>query len=378
MNETAQLLAGLVQIPSVSGDEAAAADYVQAWLAERGVASQRLGHTVVAEVVGEQLVEGADPRTDAGPTLLLNSHLDTVPAGEGWDTDPLRGEWKDGALVGLGANDAGGCVAAMMQATVRMAAKPDFPGKLILSLHAEEETNNRGMGDFLAAYDAPDAAITGEPTGLEVVRSQAGLAVLTLKWRGKSCHAAHVARVEHCNALLLAARELAALPDWLHPGAEHPLLGKSTLAVTALHAGGPHNKVPDLAEGLVDARLVPPTTAAECVALLQQKLPNAEVAIRSERLGPIDTAEVDLLVRVALQAAGQTQAIGSTTLSDMALLPPGVPAVKVGPGQTARSHTPNEFLLASELEAGIAFYESSARAWLHEAAATPANSSSAT
>jgi acetylornithine deacetylase len=370
MNETAQLLAELVKIPRVSGNEAAAADHVQAWLAARGVPSQRLGHTVVAEVVGELVVAGATAR----PTLLLNSHLDTVPAGEGWDTDPLLGEWKDGKLVGLGANDAGGCVAAMMQATVRMAAKRDFPGKLILSLHAEEETNNRGMGDFLAAYGAPDAAITGEPTGLEVVRSQAGLAILTLKWRGKSCHAAHVARVEHDNALLQATRELAQLPDWLHPGTEHPLLGKSTLAVTALHSGGPHNKVPDLAEALVDARLVPPTTAAECVALLQERLPRAEVAIRSERLGPIDTAEVDLLVCVALQAAGQTQAIGSTTLSDMALLPPGVPAVKVGPGQTARSHTPNEFLLESELDAGVAFYESCARAWLHAAAATPAES----
>lgn len=368
MNETAQLLAGLVQIPSVSGDESAAADYVQAWLAERGVPSRRLGHTVVAEVVGDHPVD------DSGPTLLLNSHLDTVPAGEGWNCDPWQGVWQNDKLIGLGANDAGGCVAAMMQATVRLAKTRDFPGKLILSLHAEEETNNRGMGDYLAAYGAPDAAITGEPTGLEVVRSQAGLAVLTLKWRGKSCHAAHVARVDHSNALLLAARELAALPEWLHPGEEHALLGKSTLAVTALHAGGPHNKVPDLAEALVDARLVPPTRAAECVALLQQKLPNAEVAIRSERLGPIDTAEVDLLVRVALQAAGQTQAVGSTTLSDMALLPPGVPAVKVGPGQTARSHTPNEYLLASELDAGIAFYESCARTWLRTAATAPTKS----
>ena len=193
--------------------------------------------------------------------------------------------------------------------------------------------------------------------------SQAGLAVFTLQWHGKSCHAAHVARVEHDNALLRAARELATLPDWLHPGEEHPLLGKSTLAVTALHAGGPHNKVPDLAEALVDGRLVPPTTAADCLAQLQEKLPSAEVAIRSERLGPIDTPEVDQLVQVALEAAGRSEAVGSTTLSDMALLPPGVPAVKVGPGQTARSHTPDEYLLLDELAAGIAFYEAVVPAW---------------
>lgn len=357
MSEAAALLSKLVSIPSVSGNEAEAADFAQAWLRERGIASERLGHTVVAEVQG----------TSPGPTLLLNSHLDTVPAGEGWLTDPWSGEWVDGKLIGLGANDAGGCVASMMVAAARLAAKPDFPGKLVLSLHAEEETNNRGMGDFLAAYGPPDAAITGEPTGLEVVRSQAGLAVLTLRWKGSSCHAAHVARVDHENALLTAARELATLPDWLHPGEAHPLLGKSTLVVTALHAGGPHNKVPDCAEGLVDARLVPPTSAAQCVALLQERLPSAEVAIRSERLGPIDTPEVDLLVQTALDCTVHTQAVGSTTLSDMALLPPGVPAVKVGPGQTARSHTPNEYLLASELDAGVQFYEACARAWLHSA-----------
>lgn len=353
LTEAKQLLAELVRIPSVSGSEEAAADFAQAWLAQHGVASERLGHTVVARV------EGAAP----GPTLLLNSHLDTVPAGNQWTVDPHAGEWIDGKLTGLGANDAGGSVVAMMTATARLAAKPDFAGTLMLSLHAEEETNNRGMGDYLAAYGAPDAAITGEPTGLEVVRSQAGLAVFTLTWHGQSCHAAHVARVEHDNAMLQAARELAALPDWLHPGEEHPLLGKSTLAVTSLHSGGPHNKVPDLAEAVVDGRLVPPTTAADCVALLQEKLPRAEVAIRSERLGPIDTPAVDQLVQVALQAAGREEALGSTTLSDMALLPPGVPAVKVGPGQTARSHTPDEYLLQEELAAGIDFYEAVVPAW---------------
>lgn len=353
LEQAAELLAAMVATPSVSGEEGAVADLVQAWLARFDVASTRLGHTVVAVVEGEQ----------PGPTLLLNSHLDTVPAGSGWSVDPHAAVWQDGQLTGLGANDAGGCVAAMMTASARLAAAPRFAGKLVLSLHAQEETNNRGMTDYLAAFGAPDAAITGEPTGLEVVRSQAGLAVLTATWRGQSCHAAHVARVEHDNALLKAARELASFPDWLHPGEVHPLLGPSTLAVTALQSGGPHNKVPDEAQAVFDARLVPPTTAADCVALLQEKLPRAEVAIRSERLGPIDTSAVDQLVQVALQAAGREEALGSTTLSDMALLPPGVPAIKVGPGQTARSHTPDEYLLQEELAAGIDFYETVVPAW---------------
>lgn len=356
------LLATLVAIRSPSGDEGAAADFVQAWLAERGLASERVGQSVVAHV------DGAQP----GPTLSLNSHLDTVPPGEGWEDDPWRAQWDGDRLTGLGATDAKGCVAAMLWATAALAERHDWAGTLQLSLHAEEETVNRGMTEVLEAYGPPDAAITGEPTGLEVVRSQAGLAVLTMRWTGRSCHAAHVARVAHDNALLRAARELATLPAWLHPGAEHSLLGKSTLAVTVLHSGDRHNKVPDLAEAVADGRLVPPTTAADCVALLREHLPTAEIGVRSERLGPKDTPADDPLVVAAVAAAGRDAAIGSTTLSDMALLPSGVPAVKVGPGDTARSHTPNEYLLRAELEAGAAFYERCAHAWLTRAPAPSA------
>jgi len=360
-SQARDLLAELVGYASPSGSEGELADFVERWLADRGHGTDRLGNTVVARLAGD----------DPGPTLLLNSHLDTVPAGEGWTADPWAAEWTGDRLVGLGANDAKGCVAAMLLAFQALAESPEGrgSGRIVLSLHAEEETSNAGMGEYLRAFGPPDASITGEPTGLEVIRSQAGLAVLELVWRGRGCHAAHVARVEHKNALLLAARELAQLPDWMTPGPEHALLGASTVVVTQLSSGSVHNKVPDLAQAVVDARIVPPTTAEDCVEFLAQRLPRAEVRLRSSRLGPVDTEETDGLVACALRAAGKVRAVGSTTLSDMALLPEHVPAIKCGPGETARSHTPNEFLLESELMDGVRFYERCAREWMHAAGA---------
>ena len=347
-----RLLLDLVRTPSLSGDEAEIATLAADWLQARGVPVKRLGDTLVAQV------EGAG----AGRTLLLNTHLDTVPSGQGWLSDPWKVDWKADRLTGLGANDAKGCATAMMCALVDLAERRDWSGTLQLALNATEETNNQGMADALAELGMPDAGITGEPTGLQVVRSQAGLVVLEARWHGHSCHAAHVGRVENTNAMLLACKDLAALPTFMEPGDEHELLGNSTLVATALKSGERHNKIPDAAVALFDARLVPPTDSAACVAELQRYLQFAEFRVHSERLQAVDTPAHDPLVLAALAATGNPEAVGSTTLSDMALLQ-GIPAVKCGPGETARSHTPNEFLLAAELEAGVQFYKDCARNW---------------
>lgn len=341
------LLAELVAVPSLSGEEGAVADLAMAWLEDRGVTVERLGDSLVGRVQGGR----------EGPLLMLNSHLDTVGAGEGWSADPWDVRWEDQRLVGLGANDAKGCAAAMMWAAASLARAPEsLDGTLVLALNACEETSNAGMGDVLVHLGMPDGAVTGEPTDLEVVRAQAGLAVLELTWEGRSCHAAHVARVEHANALLAAARDLATFPEpWVLEGA-HPLLGESTMAITVLHSGERHNLIPDRADAVVDARLAAPHDAAECVALLQAALPGARVHVRSERLVAVETDAEHPLVRAALASAGRERAVGSSTLSDMALLA-GVPAVKCGPGLTARSHAPDEFISRAELAEGASFYE---------------------
>jgi acetylornithine deacetylase len=337
-------LAELVAIPSPSGDEARAAEWAVAFCAEHGLDVERVGNSVIARVVRGR-----------GPRVLLHSHLDTVPIGEGWTRDPYAARWESGRLIGRGANDAKAAAVAMLTALVHFAERSDAPGEAFVALTACEETTNAGMADVLAKIGLPDGAITGEPTGLEVVRAQSGLAVFVAEWHGRSCHAAHVARVAHDNALHAACRELAATAPYVTLAGEHPLLGKSTVVATVLRAGERSNVVPDRAEATIDARLSPLHRASDVVDALAERMPNANLRIRSERLKPVETPEDHPLVRAALLAASKPRAIGSNTMSDMALLA-GVPAVKVGPGETARSHTPNEFVLASEVEAGVAFY----------------------
>ncbi len=342
-----QLLLELVRIPSPSGDEAAAADFAAAALGQPGVEVQRIGNSVFAKRCGAR----------PGAALFLNSHLDTVPAGDGWLADPWDVDWADGRLTGLGANDAKSSAAAMLWAFLEADASA-LEGELWLGLTACEETSNAGMTELLAALPRlPDAAVTGEPTGLEVVRAQSGLAVIEAHWHGKACHAAHVLRVDHVNALMLAAEDLARVAGGEALEGEHPLLGRSTLVPTVLRAGKRHNVVPDAAYAEFDARLAPPHDAAECVARLQAAMPNAELRIRSERLRPVETAADHPLVQAALRCTGKAEAIGSSTMSDMALLA-GIPAIKCGPGETRRSHTANEYVTQSELAAaGRAYSE---------------------
>ena len=341
--DSRQLLLELVRTPSVSGDEDALAELVLDKLAEWSIDGQRIGGSLVATMT-----------RGTGPRLFFNSHLDTVPAGEGWNEDPWDVDWKDGRLTGLGANDAKGSVAAMLHMLWRMRGTA-FNGTVQVALTACEETTNAGMTEVLEALGQPDLAVTGEPTGLEVVRTQAGLGVLKATWRGKACHAAHAVRVEHSNAMLTAARELAQLESAWTLEPQHPLIGSTTLVPTTLHAGERRNVVPDLAVAHFDVRLAPPMTARDVSAQLAERLPQAEVEILSDRLPAVETDADHPLVVAALAATGKPAAVGSPTLSDMALLE-GVPSVKCGPGQTVRSHTPNEYLEESELTSACDAY----------------------
>jgi len=338
------LLADMVRVPSPSGSEGAIRELLLRFLTEHGLDVERVGDSLLVTI-----------ERGPGPTLLLNSHMDTVPAGPSWTADPYAGYWRDGKLIGLGANDAGAALVGMITGALAFTESAVASGTLQLAITACEETTNRGMEDILAHTGLPDGAITGEPTGLSIVRAQAGLGVLLADWEGSSCHAAHAARVEHTNALLLATNDLADFPQCVTLEGEHPLLGASTITCTQLNAGKHHNRVPDAAQAVFDCRLAPPHTASECVDLLRERLPQAEITVRSERLRPVETDDEHPFVQACLAAVGTESAVGSATMSDMALLA-GVPAVKCGPGETARSHIPDEFVLESEVEAGCDFY----------------------
>lgn len=336
----------MVAIPSLSTHEQERSDWVARQLADAGLAVQKIGDNVVVEIGSGE-----------GPVLMLASHLDTVPAGEGWHQNPYRNEWQQGKLVALGANDAGASVAAMCATISRLACQP-LSGTLRLALVVEEETSNAGMAQVLETVGLPDMAVIGEPTGLEVVRVQAGLAILKAQWKGQSCHAANAPQVEHQNALLQACGELAALPSCHQfESSSQSIHGlRPTSVVPAvLNSGDRHNRVPDSACATFDVRLSPPQSAADVADWLQEQLPTAQVEVVSDRLRPIDTCFDHPLVQQALAMNGRSEAIASSTMSDMALLQ-GVAAIKCGPGESNRSHTPNEFITADELDAGVDFY----------------------
>ena len=337
------LLAELVATPSFSGKEQTLASLLTTHLTAAGLVVQKVEGNLVVDIVGQ-----------SGPILLFASHMDTVKAGPSWQTNPFAAVWQNERLVGLGANDAKASLVAMCCAAVAMAEK-SFCGTLRVALVVEEETSNLGMQQVLAATSLPDMAVIGEPTALEVVRAQAGLGVLRARWLGRSCHAAHAAHVPHDNALLRACTEIAALPSCYVFADRHPLLGPTTLVPAVLQSGDRHNRVPDLAVATFDVRLTPPDTAFDLAAWLQGKLPSATVEISSDRLRAIETAADQPLVVAALVAAGRVAAIASNTMSDMALLQ-GIPAIKCGPGETSRSHTPDEFITRAELHAGVSFY----------------------
>lgn len=346
INSPQELLSRLVEVPSPSGEEQAIFERTSELCDLLGLSSERIGDSLLV-------------RVGSGETrILLNSHYDTVPVGQGWDGDPYNATWQAGKLVARGANDAKSSVAAMLWAAAQLVKHgTSLAGELLVAITAQEETKNAGMGDILEAIGMPDLAVTGEPTGLEVVRAQSGLAILVAEWSGKSCHAAHVAAVENQSALHLACTEIAQLPESLRLPDEHPLLGISTIAPTVLRSGERHNTIPDEASLVFDARLAPPYTGEDCRELLGKLLPSATIRCRSDRLRARETEQSHALVQCGLKAAGKQSAIGSRTLSDMALLA-GIPAIKCGPGETARSHTANEWVTEEELLAGCQFYES--------------------
>lgn len=350
-----ELLSRMVRIPSASGQESELADFVGQLAAQHKLHVRRVGGSIVLS-------------PHPGPVrVLFASHLDTVPVGEGWTADPLAGEWRAGRLLGRGANDAKGCAAAMLWALVHCAREGSATGAAV-ALTACEETSNAGMQAVIDELGLPELAVVGEPTGLQVVRSQAGLCLIEAHWTGSSCHAAHAHRHSHENALLAAARDLAALPPVGVLRTGHPLLGPTTWVPTLLSSGERHNVVPDRACAVFDCRLAPPHSALTCLEELGRKLPGAELVVRSDRLRAVETSAEHYLVRGACELAGAAQAVGSNTMSDMALLA-DVPAIKVGPGESARSHTADEYLEEEELEAGCRFYRALLPALTHTAIA---------
>ena len=346
-----ELLQDVVRIPSESKNEDAVVARLESAFLELGLKPKVSGRNLTATL------DGGD-----GPLLLLNSHTDTVPVGAGWTRDPLKAAIEDGKLYGRGSNDAKGCLVAMILGARKAFATNAPKGKVLIAATCEEEVLGQGLETLLPSLPRPDAAVVGEPTGLNAAVAQKGLLLLEIFAKGRSAHAAHGGGV---NAVEAAARDVLALSKLSIPGA-HPALGSTSLQVTQIAGGERHNVIPDSCKLVVDIRTVP-GVPSEAIIELVKKTVEGEVRVRSNRLGSVETDPNHAVVKAALAANAGGRAYGSPTLSDWVFLK-GIPTVKAGPGDSKRSHTPDEYLEVAELEAGVAFYETLIREYFAKAA----------
>lgn len=347
-----ELLRETIRIPSESRNEDAVVAHLESVFLGLGLMPKKTGRNLTA------MFDGGD-----GPLLLLNSHTDTVPVGQGWTRDPLAANIEDGKIYGRGSNDAKGCLIAMMLGAQKAFASNAPKGKVLLAASCEEEVLGQGLETLLPTLPKPDAAVVGEPTGLNAATAQKGLLLLEITSHGQSAHAAHGGGI---NAVETAAHDVLALSKLVVDGV-HPALGKTTLNVTQISGGERHNVIPDRCKLVVDIRTVPSVSPEEIIALVKRTV-KGEVTVRSNRLGSVETDPGHAIIQAALSANANAVAYGSPTLSDWVFLK-GIPTVKAGPGDSKRSHTPDEYLEVAELEAGVVFYEKLIRSYFARTAA---------
>jgi acetylornithine deacetylase len=348
-DETA-LLRALVAIPSVSGGEAEAARHAADAARAFGLSVAITPHGVVAEA--------GSPR---GRTLALVSHLDTVPPGEGWTREPFAAETEDGRLYGRGASDAKASVAAMLAGAADAHASGNLRGRLLVILGFGEETRDSTMAAAVGACGPIDAAVVGEPTGLDFAVAQRGLLMVDLVARGAQGHAGHARQPGFRNALVELARDLVRL-DGLFDDREHPVLGRVTATPTVAEAGVGRNVTPPTARALLDVRSTPDWSHAEIAERLRRAL-DSEVVVVSERLVPCQTPQGSRLLGAAERARPSGRRYGSPTCSDWVFLK-DMDVVKCGPGDTRLSHAPDEWVALAEVRAARGFYGALAQEYL--------------
>ena len=347
------LLRDLVAIPSVSGTEEAIARWVVEWAEAAGLAARRDDASVSVEVPGRA----------PGPTLAFVSHLDTVPAGEGWTRTPFAPTLEGDRLYGRGSGDAKASVAAMLMAARDLAeAGGPARGRLLVILGFEEETKHTTMGTAVVRLAPIDAAVVGEPTNLAPAIAQRGLMMADLVARGIQRHAGYAAdNPDFTNAIVELGRNVARLPE-LFRERVHPILGVATATPTMLEGGISRNVTPPVARAVLDVRSTPSWTHAELAEALRAAL-DVEVVITSDRLVPCETPAGSRLLALAQGVRPEGKPFGSPTCSDWVFLRDR-DAIKCGPGTSRRSHTPDEYVDLPEVSAARDFYRLLAQAYL--------------
>lgn len=338
--EAIGLLDRLIATPSVSRDEAATADILEEFLTThvKGEVKRVYNNVYVCPPHWD----------DSRPTLLMNSHHDTVKPSASYTRNPYEPTHEDGRIYGLGSNDAGASVVSLI-AAYRYMEEQELPYNMLLAISAEEEVmGEHGMRGLLPELGRVDMALVGEPTGMQAAVGERGLVVMDCTAHGVRGHAA---RNEGVNAIDIAIADIERIRNFRYERTS-PLLGDIKMTVTQINAGTQHNVVPDECKFVIDIRTTDAYTNEETVEIVQRLL-GSDAKERSTRVHASAIYAEHPLVKAATAIGRET--FVSPTTSDMALMH-GIPSLKMGVGQSARSHGADEYVLESEIEEGIKVY----------------------
>jgi len=337
--QAVELLQQLIAIPSFSKEEDRTADVIGLFLQKHGVNTYRKLNNLWA------WNRYFDPTR---PTILLNSHHDTVKPNSGYTRDPFAATVEDGKLYGLGSNDAGGCLVSLIAVFLYFYERQDLKYNFCLATTAEEEISGvNGLELIIPELGQLDFGIVGEPTLMQLAIAEKGLMVLDCTTHGI---AGHAAREEGENAIYKALPDIEWFRTYKFPK-ESEVFGPVKMSVTIINSGSQHNVVPATCVFTVDVRVTDAYRNEEVLDIIRQHV-NCEVKPRSIRLKPSSIDRNHPIVQAGI-ALGRTT-YGSPTTSDQSLL--NIQSIKVGPGDSARSHTADEFVYVEEIREGIELY----------------------
>jgi len=338
--DAVELLKELIGTPSFSQEEDQTAGIIENFFAARNITAKRAGNNVFAF---NKYYE------ESKSTILLNSHHDTVKPNPHYTKDPFLPVLEDGKLFGLGSNDAGGCLVSLIAAFLYFNDNPDLKYNLVIAATAEEEISGTNGIEYALKY-LPDIdfAVVGEPTGMEMAVAERGLMVLDCTSYGK---AGHAAREEGDNAILKTIKDIDWFSSYRFPEVSD-LLGANKMSVTVIETENKaHNVIPGQCRFVVDTRINELYSFEDVLEIINAHV-KCEVKPRSTRLRSTTIQLDHPLIKAGLKL-GRTY-YGSPTTSDKALMP--FPALKMGPGDSARSHTADEYIYMEEIKEGIELY----------------------
>lgn len=335
---TIDLLKDIISTPSISREEDKVADLIAAYLDKMGYTPKRNGNNLWIQ---------SRNFDDRKPTILLNSHIDTVKPVSAWTKDPFTPTEEDGRLYGLGSNDAGASLVSLMHAFFILDSKPQDYNLIFLASCQEEVSGNGGAELMVPLLPQPAFGIVGEPTQMNPAIAEKGLMVLDCVAHGRSGHAA---RNEGENAIYKAMQDIEWFRTYSFPD-ESELLGPVKMTVTMINSGTQHNVVPDRCEFVVDVRSNELYSNEELYRIID-KHTQCDVKPRSFRLNSSSIALENPFVQRAIMIGKEPY--GSPTLSDQAFMP--FPTLKMGPGDSARSHTADEYIYLDEIREAIELY----------------------